>query len=122
MYNRYHNYVATQPRRVNENGRFSIPTKYQKGPLDKIDPDSDFGVLTDFLRQRAPAGIEEGLHKESESRRAPCVPITGKDGYEVRANTRLKNTNPEHILEELLKVQTAAWVGLDEDLFQTARL
>jgi hypothetical protein len=47
MYNRYHNYAATQLRRINENGRFSIPRKYQgtmleafanslqsKGPID----------------------------------------------------------------------------------------
>ncbi|KAJ9604588.1 hypothetical protein H2200_010701 [Cladophialophora chaetospira] len=29
MYNRYHNYAATQLRRINENGRFSVPDKYQ---------------------------------------------------------------------------------------------
>lgn len=28
MYNRYHNYAATQIRRINENGRFSVPTKF----------------------------------------------------------------------------------------------
>lgn len=28
MYNRYHNYAATQLRRINENGRFSVPKKY----------------------------------------------------------------------------------------------
>ncbi|KAK4695301.1 hypothetical protein P7C71_g2427, partial [Lecanoromycetidae sp. Uapishka_2] len=29
MYNRYHNYAATQIRRINENGRFSVPKKYR---------------------------------------------------------------------------------------------
>ena len=29
MYNRYHNYAATQLRRINENGRFSVPKKYR---------------------------------------------------------------------------------------------
>ena len=29
MYNRYHNYAATQLRRINENGRFVVPTKYR---------------------------------------------------------------------------------------------
>ncbi|KAJ4243864.1 hypothetical protein NW762_014745 [Fusarium torreyae] len=33
MYNRYHNYVATQLRRINENGRFSVPDKYLLAPL-----------------------------------------------------------------------------------------
>jgi hypothetical protein len=28
MYSRYHNYAATQLRRINENGRFSVPKKY----------------------------------------------------------------------------------------------
>ncbi|KAM0355122.1 hypothetical protein ACHAPU_000982 [Fusarium lateritium] len=158
MYNRYHNYVATQLRRINENGRFSVPTKYQQTPLasaakefvkntdpdflkairkyddmwkkrqsagqgnDEIDPDSEFGEITDYLRQRALEGIEEGLHKESERQRALCIQVTGKDDHESQADKRLKNINPEGILEEFLKAHAAAWDKLDEDLFQTARL
>ncbi|KAI1329875.1 heme peroxidase-domain-containing protein [Xylariaceae sp. FL0255] len=34
MYNRYHNYVATQLRRINENNRFSIPAKF--GPSVEV--------------------------------------------------------------------------------------
>ena len=30
MYNRYHNYAATQLYRINENGRFSVPRKYRE--------------------------------------------------------------------------------------------
>ena len=33
MYNRYHNYAATQLRRINENGRFSVPFKYAEAQL-----------------------------------------------------------------------------------------
>ena len=33
MYNRYHNYAATQIRRINENGRFSVPKKYGEPKL-----------------------------------------------------------------------------------------
>ena len=33
MYNRYHNYAATQLRRINENGRFSVPLKYAEAKL-----------------------------------------------------------------------------------------
>ena len=29
MYNRYHNYAATQLRRINENGRFQVPAKFR---------------------------------------------------------------------------------------------
>lgn len=33
LYNRYHNYAATQLRRINENGRFSMPLKYAEAKL-----------------------------------------------------------------------------------------
>ena len=33
MYNRYHNYAATQIYRINENGRFSVPKKYRRPKL-----------------------------------------------------------------------------------------
>ncbi|KAK5561933.1 hypothetical protein LTR46_000738 [Exophiala xenobiotica] len=36
MYNRYHNYAATQLRRINENGRFSVPGKYQGTQLEAV--------------------------------------------------------------------------------------
>lgn len=36
MYNRYHNYAATQLRRINENGRFSIPEKYAGTKLEVV--------------------------------------------------------------------------------------
>jgi hypothetical protein len=37
MYNRYHNYVATQLRRINENGRFEVPQEYQKEKQEAVD-------------------------------------------------------------------------------------
>lgn len=36
MYNRYHNYAATQLRRINENGRFSVPQKYEGLKLTEV--------------------------------------------------------------------------------------
>lgn len=36
MYNRYHNYAASQLRRINENGRFSVPKKYEGAPLEAL--------------------------------------------------------------------------------------
>jgi hypothetical protein len=33
MYNRYHNYAATQLRRINENGRFNVPLRYAETQL-----------------------------------------------------------------------------------------
>ncbi|RFN54271.1 heme peroxidase [Fusarium flagelliforme] len=156
MYNRYHNYVATQLRRINENGRFSVPTKYQLAPLasaakeflknpDKIvqdalwkqhntwkhrrsagiddddDNDEDYEDVCDFLRQRILTAIEEGLNKQGELQRELCRSVTGKE-HEVEADKRLKNINPEGVLQEFLKAHEAAWDKLDEDLFQTARL
>ncbi|RGP79400.1 heme peroxidase [Fusarium longipes] len=156
MYNRYHNYVATQLRRINENGRFSVPSKYNLSPLasaakefvknpdekfteaiykqhnewkrrrsagidDDDDEDEEYEDLCDFLRQRILTGIEEGLHKTSERQKALCVQVTGKE-HEVEADKRLKNINPEGVLQEFFKAHEAAWDKLDEDLFQTARL
>ncbi|KAH7131804.1 putative prostaglandin G/H synthase 2/cyclooxygenase 2, pgh2/cox2 [Dendryphion nanum] len=60
MYNRYHNYAATQLRRINENGRFSVPRKYQGSLLEALannfygkQSDTEFlkkivGDITDF--------------------------------------------------------------------------
>jgi hypothetical protein len=156
MYNRYHNYVATQLRRINENGRFSVPTKYQLAPLasaakefvknpdkavqdalwkqhntwkhrrsagidDDDDDDEDYEDVCDFLRQRILTAIEEGLNKQGELQRELCRSVTGKE-HEVEADKRLKNINPEGVLQEFLKAHEAAWDKLDEDLFQTARL
>lgn len=156
MYNRYHNYVATQLRRINENGRFSVPTKYQLAPLasaakefvknpdeavtkalwkqhntwkhrrsagidDDDDDDEEYEDVCDFLRQRILAAIEEGLNKQGELQRELCRSVTGKE-HEVEADKRLKNINPEGVLQEFLKAHEAAWDKLDEDLFQTARL
>jgi hypothetical protein len=36
MYNRYHNYCATQLRRINENGRFSVPAQYVDSKLVSV--------------------------------------------------------------------------------------
>lgn len=33
MYNRYHNYAATQLRRINENGKFSVPKMYDSAEI-----------------------------------------------------------------------------------------
>ncbi|KAH7258995.1 heme peroxidase-domain-containing protein [Fusarium redolens] len=157
MYNRYHNYVATQLRRINENGRFSVPTKFLLAPLasaakefvkpdpefqtqvdmyhnewkrrqsaglgnDKVDPESDFGDLTEFLKQRILKGIEDGLKEQRQKMKDLCIEVMGKDDHKDVGDKRLKNINPEVVLEEFLKAHAAAWDKLDEDLFQTARL
>ncbi|KAF4445770.1 heme peroxidase [Fusarium austroafricanum] len=157
MYNRYHNYVATQLRRINENGRFSVPNKFTLAPLasaarefvknpdgdfqtqiymyhdewkrrqsaglgnEEVDPDSDFGDLTEFLRERILAGIEKGLNDQNERKKALCKQVTGLD-HETIGDKRLKNVSAEDVLDGFLKEHAAAWDKLDEDLFQTARL
>ncbi|CZS85760.1 unnamed protein product [Fusarium graminearum] len=69
MYNRYHNYVATQLRRINENGRFSVPSKYTLSPLasaaKEFVKDADEAFTDDIWKyhnewkRRRSAGIDD---------------------------------------------------------------
>ena len=61
MYNRYHNYAATQIYRINENKRFSVPEKYREPKL--------IAVAIHFLKegyQKKP-GLEDACDKYREA-------------------------------------------------------
>ncbi|KAI9705161.1 MAG: hypothetical protein M1820_005308 [Bogoriella megaspora] len=132
MYNRYHNYAAKQLHRINENGRFSVPTKYADTKLVSLakhfyptGPDLPLGLKSldpTFVGQ---CYAYDAAWKEYEAARP-----------EVSLSTETRFRECENALEDLLtewgvhKRQRrefeagydAAWTKLDDDLFNTARL
>lgn len=53
MYNRYHNYAATQLRRINENGKFSVPEQFNSAQLSS--------AARKFALPATKAGVEGGF-------------------------------------------------------------
>ena len=82
MYNRYHNYAATQLRRINENGRFSVPAKFTGPKFSAIaaacvphsERDKSFDEKLEnyqnALREYAQEGGIESAKTEAEEREA----------------------------------------------------
>ncbi|KAK0616129.1 heme peroxidase-domain-containing protein [Bombardia bombarda] len=119
MYNRYHNYAATQLRRINENGRFSVPAKYSGAKLIKA---ADFFV-TDKLDPAFKQALDEfrKINSVFEGNKRNSTPDYEKasDALKVfidRAEPDSKKTQAFYDGWE------AAWDKLDDDLFHTARL
>ncbi|KAF5003805.1 hypothetical protein FDECE_9661 [Fusarium decemcellulare] len=124
MYNRYHNYVATQLRRINENGRFSVPSKFELAPLaaaakEYVKDQSD--AFRQDLRKYQDAWKDHrsaGLGDEDEG--SPQFVELGRylrSRLDVALGDSAKKT-----LDDFFKAHTAAWDKLDDDLFHTARL
>lgn len=123
MYNRYHNYAATQLKRINENGRFSVPAQYEKPkwlavvdaciPTDKRP--SGFGEAVDEY-----AGAYNVWSKQGQK------PLHEKDtAYETAEKSFSKylcGLCDEKKIREFEAAHDAAWDKLDNDLFNTARL
>lgn len=65
MYNRYHNYAATQLRRINENGRFSIPSKYQGTVLEAVAKNA-YATKREEARSKKLNQAEFTMKKEAE--------------------------------------------------------
>ena len=123
MYNRYHNYAATQLRRINENGRFSVPFKYAEAQLVAVaeqcipafkEVGSD---LQDYLGKYKAAwnnyrqgSIEEVLKGYSE------------DDLQKKIDSAIKDDKTRKATEVFKNEWEAAWNKLDDDLFNTARL
>ncbi|KAK3989229.1 heme peroxidase-domain-containing protein [Cladorrhinum sp. PSN332] len=96
MYNRYHNYAATQLLRINENGRFSIPLR------------DAYNVFVDNGREPLPhyskavEALEAYFYKDMEDEKA------------------LKKRAED--VKKFYADWEAAWNKLDDDLFNIARL
>lgn len=122
MYNRYHNYAATQLRRTNENGRFRVPRKYREAKLlaaarhfvgDSLKDDPDYRkALENFklANQVFESSGRVSIDEYKTAWNALQIFIDKKaqpDGEQVKA---------------FFDDYDAAWKKLDDDLFHTARL
>ena len=63
MYNRYHNYAATQLRRINENGKFSVPKMFDSAQLSSAA--RNFALPA--TKAACPGGFEKVLRKYDEA-------------------------------------------------------
>ena len=125
MYNRYHNYAATQLKRINENGKFSIPAKFQKPVLLAIADSSDCIPADQRDNQFAQAveQYEAAWNKWCKQGRKPMD--QDDDDYsnaEKRMEGVLTQRGKAAKMKEFRTAHEAAWNKLDNDLFNTARL
>ena len=127
MYNRYHNYVATQLKRINENGRFSVPAMFDKPkwvavaesedciPADKLGAIrsdlEDYQVAWEVYYKQGltPLNDSDTKYKDAEEKIIKVL-----DGVATEENKKKR--------VDFLKLYDAAWNKLDTDLFNTARL
>ena len=123
MYNRYHNYAATQLRRINENGRFSVPVKYAEAKLVAVaeqcipafqevgsELQAYLGKYKIAWKNYRQGSSEEALKDYSE------------DDLQRKINSAIKDDKIRKTVENFKKEWEAAWNKLDDDLFNTARL
>jgi hypothetical protein len=142
MYNRYHNYAATQLRRINENGRFRVPSKYQNTKLEataRYYATPDIVGSQEFTSDcKAYDEAWKEYQAEKSARQAQAkrkAAVSGPKLEDSVASKQLKQseTNLERYIGDgakdgKLDRQTfeinydAAWDKLDDDLFNTARL
>ena len=125
MYNRYHNYAATQLKRINENGRFSVPTKFAKTKLlavadsrDCIPDEQRDTEFDDVVKKYETAWsnwVSQGqkpLNKDDEA----------YQDAEEEMRSLLKKKGVVENISKFEEAHNAAWNKLDDDLFNTARL
>ena len=128
MYNRYHNYAATQLKRINENGKFSVPAKFQKTKWlaiaesrecvpDKKRSDEYVVVIKEYevaWEEWLKQGQKPLDEKDEKDEKYPVAEKNIRD---------LLNRSGDHAaIEKFSKAYDAAWDKLDDDLFNTARL
>lgn len=134
MYNRYHNYAAAQLRRINENGRFSIPEKYKGTCLEAtVRNFAPQDKLTAQVNNHC-AAYSKAWYDYKAAEPPENADKTDKDKFEATFGARLKaaaqpleqNLETWKISESdrktFIDLYDAAWTKLDDDLFNTARL
>ena len=150
MYNRYHNYAARQLRRINENGRFSVPSKYVGEKTVAVARECVPGFKTDenlvkYLKEYQEWRRYRNDYKGKKIQQAwesfyNDNKIKGEEQAwsEFRADMNAKYAEGElqkkidvalkgdstagTKIEDFAKAYDAAWDKLDDDLFNTARL
>ena len=150
MYNRYHNYAARQLRRINENGRFSVPSKYAGEKPVAVARECVSLFKTDENLRSYMSGYQDWRryrndYKGKSAQKAWERFLTDKNAISPEeAWSQYRTTMNERYSEETLqekidnaikgdatagakimdfeKAYDAAWDKLDDDLFNTARL
>ena len=120
MYNRYHNYAATQLRRINENGRFSVPAKYLGPKLTAAARNFVKDQNKDF--QDVVANYRKAWDDHNANEKDGEIEAKYKKAMETLQDLVDKAITDRAELERFEKAYDAAWKKLDDDLFNTARL
>ena len=150
MYNRYHNYAARQLRRINENGRFSVPAEYagekpvavarQCVPLFKTDENLR-GYLSEYQDWRRYRNDYKGKRAQKAwekflAGKNAISPEEAWSQYRATLNEKYCEAKLQEKIDNAIKGDSAAranivdfekaydaaWGKLDDDLFNTARL
>lgn len=121
MYNRYHNYAATQLRRINENGRFSVPRKYREAKLlAAVSYFADEKLKDDVGFQQA---VERFKHANEAFETNGRVPTGEYEDASHALQVFIDRAQPDQKeVKDFYDGYDAAWKKLDDDLFHTARL
>lgn len=150
MYNRYHNYAARQLRRINENGRFSVPSKYAgekpvavaRECIPGFKTDEKLrGYLTEYQDWRRYRNDYKGKHAQKAwERYFKDNKAVGEEQawsqYRADMNAKYAEAELQQRIDDVTKDDSAAgarmvgfakaydaaWDKLDDDLFNTARL
>lgn len=120
MYNRYHNYCARQLLQINENGRFSIPKKFEGSRLaaaarNFTPKDQQSTQFLTAVEEYEKAWKAHMINESSSDVQATLEKATGDLG-------RLFTPKSHDDLDAFYSAYDAAWTKLDDDLFNTARL
>ncbi|KAL0465912.1 hypothetical protein QR685DRAFT_548000 [Neurospora intermedia] len=121
MYNRYHNYAATQLRRINENGRFSVPREYREAKFIAAAKYFDKDSLLENIdnQEILKRFIDANEVFESNGRIRTKEYQDAENALDVFIN----EVQPDEKQVKAFKDSyDAAWKKLDDDLFHTARL
>ncbi len=119
MYNRYHNYAATQLRRINENGKFTVPQQYSLPRLAATakrfvkEPPKDFQTTIESYTKawkESMAGGDAAKLKDLEA------------SLQKELDRAVQKPQDKKDQEDFAAAWDAAWDKMDNDLFNTARL
>lgn len=115
----YHNYAATQLRRINENGRFSVPSNYRLTKSVAIS--HNFLVAKDKELVKFLANYQDAW---AENRKHGTVvpPHFAKDKLDAKIKRAKTDKELREKIDEFEVAYDKAWSKLDDDLFNTARL
>lgn len=121
MYNRYHNYAATQLRRINENGRFHVPAKYSNDKIVAVAEQCVPAFKTDkdfrkYLKEY------KNAWRQYRKNNVKLPGSYAEERLQQKIDGAVKDDATKDAIETFQAAYDAAWNKLDDDLFNTARL